>query len=103
MARGQRSEVGDERWSPNGYHYTRTEDGWELTHKLIAEKTLGRKLADNERCRFIDGDRTNLDPSNIAVYVTTTSSKRRRLARLIARRDELNAEIAALEAEIADG
>jgi hypothetical protein len=67
--RGKRSEVGDTRVSLNGYHYTRTESKWELTHRLIAQAKLGRPLMDCERIRFVDNDRTNLDPDNIVVYV----------------------------------
>jgi hypothetical protein len=75
--RGNASPVGATRTAPNGYHYTKTEDGWELTHKLVAEEALGRKLASNERCRFKDGDRTNLKPDNIVVYTTKNSKEDR--------------------------
>lgn len=68
MARGQKSQPGDTRVSLNGYHYTRTATKWTLTHRLIAEFKLGRPLKDIERVRFIDNDRTNLDPDNIVVY-----------------------------------
>lgn len=68
VMRGKPSKPGDTRVSLNGYHYTRTETRWELTHRLIAEKKLGRKLTEIERVRFVDNDRSNLDPSNIEVY-----------------------------------
>jgi len=73
--RGRRSQVGDTRVSLNGYHYTRTEDKWELTHRLIAEEKLGRPLAEDERIRFADNDRTNLDPDNIVVYIKRIRSR----------------------------
>jgi hypothetical protein len=68
--RGKASTVGDTRVSLNGYHYTRTTEGWQLTHRLIAEEKLGRPLRENERIRFVDNDRTHLDPDNIHVYET---------------------------------
>jgi hypothetical protein len=68
--RGRKANVGDTRTSLNGYDYTRTEKGWQLTHRLIAEDKLGRELEPDERIKFIDNDRTNLDPNNIMVYKT---------------------------------
>jgi hypothetical protein len=99
MARGKRSAVGDTRVAPNGYHYTRTEEGWELTHKLIAEQKLGRKLLPNERCRFKDNDRTNLTPDNIIVYEGKPKGSASERARLEARIEEMQARLA----ELADG
>lgn len=72
--RGKRSKIGDTRWSKNGYHYTRTENKWELTHRLLAIVKMGRELRDDERVKFADGDRTNLDSDNIVVY--TVKGKR---------------------------
>jgi hypothetical protein len=73
--RGKASSIGDTRVSLNGYHYTRTETGWQLTHRLVAEEKLGRPLRENERIRFVDNDRTNLDSDNIVVYVTKTKKE----------------------------
>lgn len=95
--RGKTSKIGDTRTSPNGYHYTRTADKWELTHRLIAEEQLGRPLKDNERVRFLDGDRTNLAPDNIAVYETKPQGPNRRRAQLEAKIAELQAELEELE------
>jgi len=90
MARGQRSEIGSTRTSPNGYHYTRTADrGWLLTHRLVAEELLGRPLADNERIRFRDGDRENRTPDNIEVYVVKQGTKSKRLSAIDAKIAEL--------------
>ena len=97
MARGRKSKVGDIRWSKNGYHYTRTETGWELTHRLVAARKLGRSLTPEERIRFADGNRTNLDPDNIEVYEVRQQSIERRKARIQARIDELEAELAELD------
>ncbi len=100
MTRGQVSEVGETRTSANGYHYTRTEDGWRLTHHLIAEKQLGRRLKEDERVSFKDKNKKNLDPDNIVVNLQGRSSLHRRKAQLEARIEELKAELAALEEEI---
>lgn len=92
MPRGATAEVGAERWSPNGYHYKKTEnDGWQLSHRLIAEEKLGRKLAENEYATFLDGDKTNLDPENIIVRTRGRQSLKRRIAQVEARLTELTA------------
>lgn len=91
MTRGRTSEVGEERTSPNGYRYRRVEEGWELVHRLIAEQKLGRKLNDNEYATFVDGDKTNLKPSNIIVRLRGRASIRRRIAQLNARIEEMTA------------
>lgn len=91
MPRGQTSEVGTERWSPNGYLYRRLDTHWELVHRLIAEEKLGRKLSENEYATFADGDRKNLDPDNIVIRVRGRSSLRRRLAQVQERIRELQA------------
>ncbi len=99
MTRGQKSEIGDTRVAPNGYHYTRTAKGWELTHRLVAERRLGRSLEYNERVRYIDGDRSNYaDPDNLAVYRVREASTAKRKARIEARIEELQAQLLELEA-----
>jgi hypothetical protein len=95
--RGKQAKPGDTRTSPNGYHYTRTEAQWELTHRLIAAKRLGRPLNDNERCTFKDGDRTNLSPDNIVVSEKKQKSTASRRAQLEAKIAELQAELESLE------
>lgn len=93
MPRGQSAKVGDTMTNVNGYHNTRTDEGWRLTHHLIAEEKLGRKLnTGSEMVRFIDGDRSNLSPSNIEVIAKNKTSLRRRLAQVEAKIEELQAE-----------
>jgi hypothetical protein len=93
VPRGTQAKVGDTNVAPNGYHYTRTEGGWVLTHRLIAEKNLGRPLEKNERIRYKDGDRSNLDPSNIQVLTKVGGkSKAAKLASLDARIADLKAQ-----------
>jgi hypothetical protein len=97
--RGQTSKPGDTRVSPNGYHYTRTEEGWVLTARLIAGETRGEPLAKNERVRFVDGDRTNLDPANIMAYIVREGSRAKKAARIKSRIEELQAELQDIENE----
>lgn len=73
MPRGRASKEGDTNVSANGYHYTKVEDKWRLTHHIIAEKALGRPIENDETVSFRDNDRTNLDPSNITVSKRRTS------------------------------
>lgn len=96
MSRGRPSKVGDTKISPNGYHYTRTPSGWELTGRYIAAQKLGRALKSNERIKFLDNDQLNLDPDNIEVREVKASNGARK-ARLEARIEELQAQLADLE------
>jgi hypothetical protein len=86
--------------APNGYHYTRYEDGWRLTHHALAEEKLGRPLREDERVVFVDGDRTNLDPANIEVKLKTAQTLRKKEARLVARIEQLQSELADVRAQI---
>ena len=96
--RGQKSKEGDTRTSPNGYHYTRTKSGWELTHRLTASRKLGRELSYDERVRFVDGDRSNFnDPGNIHVYKVREASVAKKRARIETRMEELQAQLDELE------
>ncbi len=69
MARGEIKKVGDRFTNKNGYTYEKTKDGWVAVHILLAEAQLGRALKLEERAIFKDGDRRNIDPSNIEVIV----------------------------------
>lgn len=103
MPRGQASQVGDTMVNQNGYHNTKTEEGWRLTHHIIAEEKLGRPVESTEYVRFIDGDRRNLDPDNIEVVLRATVSLRSRLAVIEFKLQELQAEKKELEARLARG
>jgi hypothetical protein len=96
--RGQKAKVGDTRVSPNGYHYTRTKDGWELTGRLVGAKKLGRALLPTERVRYEDGNRLNNDPDNVIVYTVRESSNAKKRARLEAKIEELQAQLDELDA-----
>lgn len=98
MPRGQAAEVGNTHTAKNGYHYTRTEDGWRLTHHLIAEKTLGRRIDTTaETVRFKDKDCHNLHPDNILVVPKGHKSNGSKRAQLEVRIAELQAQLEALE------
>src|SRR6266542_1239969 len=96
MPRGHKSNVGDIRVARNGYHYTRVEIGWRLTHHLLAEEKLGRNLASNERVLFDDGDRNNLDPTNLRVVIKGTAS----LAQVTAQIKHLEGQKAVIEEQL---
>ena len=85
--------MGDTRTSRNGYQYTRTETGWQLSHRLVVERELGIEIGANERVRFVDGDRSNLSPKNLVVYEVKEKTNDKRIAELEAKVDDLEAEI----------
>jgi hypothetical protein len=92
--RGRRSNPGDTRVAPNGYHNTYTADGgWRLTHHILIEMKLGRALKADERVEFIDKDRTNLEADNLRVVVKGASTKARERARITTRIADLEAQL----------
>ena len=105
MARGKAANIGDTRVAPNNYHYTKVEDDgtgkpvWRLTHHIIAEQKLGRKLREDERVTFI-GSRRDLSPENIRVVEKGRGSLRRRAAQIEARIAELQAELDEINHEL---
>lgn len=104
MARGQAAQNGATRVSQNGYHYTKVEGKWRLTHHLVAEQKLGRPLREDERVGFKNPkDKLNLDPSNIIVTEKGTGSIRRRKAQIEARMSELQAELDEINRELQQG
>lgn len=92
MTRGIVSTDGETNVAANGYHYTRQNGKWRLTHHILAEEVLGRPInTENEIIRFRDKDRTNLSKSNIEIIPKGKHTTRRRLA-------EVRAKIADLQA-----
>lgn len=103
MARGAAAPIGKERVSQNGYHYTKTADGWVLTHRLIMERDiLKRPLAPGERVIFKDRNRLNLDPDNLTLDKVKTgiASLHKRRIDLTVRIEELQGQLADVEEEI---
>lgn len=98
MARGKAAKDGDTNVSKNGYHYTRVDGKWRLTHHLLAEELLGHPLdTKTHMVRFKDGDKTNLKIENIEVIKKGVATPRRQIARLTATIAELTAQKEYLE------
>jgi len=97
MPRGEIAEVGTERVSQNGYTWVKTAHrGWVQKHWLIAEKGLHREvIKGQEMVKFKDGDRSNLDPSNLEVVVIRGTSESQKLRQRLV---ELENQIASLKA-----
>jgi hypothetical protein len=104
MARGTTAAIGDTRVAPNQYHYTKTEDGWRLTHHITAEKALGRPLRDNEMVQFIEPKykRDPENPQGIRIIKKRTTTLRKRRAILTARIEQDQRELAEIEAALGD-
>lgn len=96
---GKKAKVGATRVAPNGYHYTKTTEGWIGTHRLVMEKKLGRKLREGERVTFLDNDRTNMDPDNLELTVAKKGSVDKRIARVESKIEDLQGELKALYRE----
>ena len=94
MGRGNVAEDGATMVSKNGYHYTKQNKKWRLTHHIVAEEKLGRPLREDERVSFADKNRKNLKPSNLVIDRRGQTSIRTRMARIQAKIDELEAELA---------
>jgi hypothetical protein len=63
---------------------------------------MGRPLnTATETARFKDGDKTNLDPDNIEVVPKKTATANKVLAKLIAQRAEIDAQIKLIQNDIA--
>jgi len=102
MPRGEPAPVGATFVNQNGYHHTKTEDGWKATHVLNMETKLGRKLESNEFVKFVDGDRSNYDISNLELRVRgDRKSPEARIAAIDALIEELQAEKEDLLSKIA--
>ncbi len=100
MSRGANAAVGAERVSKNGYLYIKTEDGWKLAHRLMAEKDiLGRPLNPNERVTFKNGNRLDVRVDNLKVSSVRTDidTMRKQRDNLIVRIEELQGQLADLE------
>jgi len=102
MARGQTAADGDTRVSANGYHYTRQNGKWKLTHHIAAEKMLGRPLREDERVHFLTGNKLDMSQDNIKVVKKGKANLRARRARLEIRIQELQAELDEVNKEIAE-
>lgn len=103
MGRGANASVGAERVSKNGYLYIKTEDGWKLAHRLMAEQEiLGRPLNPNERVTFVNGNRLDVRVENLKVSSVRTDIDvmRKQRDNLVVRIEELQGQLADLEEAI---
>ena len=98
--RGKLAEDGSTRIAKNGYHYTKVEGRWRLTHHIRVEEKLGRPLKENERVSFINGNKADMRLSNLIVNEKGSSSLRRRAALIEARIAELQAELESINREL---
>jgi len=97
--RGVRARNGATKISQNGYHYTKREDKWYLTHRLIVEEVLGRPITPEERVRFLDKDKTNLSVNNLEVYQIKQRSVKAQIAELESKRDDIDAKLEILKSQ----
>jgi hypothetical protein len=97
---GKSKPEGSTYTADNGYHYTKKDGKFRLTHHIIMEEKLSREILPGERVEFIDRDRTNLHPDNIRIVNKNATSLKTQLARLYARRDEILAQIEDLEEQL---
>lgn len=102
--RGRPAMDGDVHVSANGYHYTKVDGRWRLTHHIIAEEyILKRPLMEHESVVFKDKrNKLDLRPENIEVRVKGKTTLRKRRAQLEARIEELQAQLAAVNRELED-
>lgn len=103
MGRGQAATVGQERTAKNGYHYTKTDDGWRLTHHITAETKLGRPLRDDEIVKFVEPKfkRDPKNPAGVMVIKKKTSTLRRRKAVIETKMQELQNELKMINDQLA--
>jgi hypothetical protein len=100
VPRGKARPDGSTYVSQNGYEYTKVNGKFTATHILRIEEHLGRALLPSERVRFKDGNKQNLSIENLEVVIKGKASLQTQHARLVARRDELNAQILDIENQL---
>lgn len=83
--------------SDNGYHYTKQDGRFRLTHHILMEEKLGRPLRKGERVYFSDGNRRNLNKDNIEVRTKRIVTFDAQLAALYTKRDDILAMIEDVE------
>lgn len=59
--------IGTRRQGKRGYVRIKTENGWKLEHRLVAENAAGRQLESDEHVHHEDGVRSNNDDTNLEV------------------------------------
>lgn len=98
---GKKAADGATRLAPNGYHYTKVNGKWRLTHHLTAEKSLGRPLRSDERVLFKAGyDRRDYANADALIIRPVMNGKAQRLERLREKRRLIDEQIRELEEEL---
>lgn len=100
MPRGKAAPEGATYTSQNGYHYTKRNGRFVATHILRVQDHIGRELLPTERVRFKDGDKSNLNLDNLQITVKGEASLKTQRARLVARIEELQAQLAEVDRQI---
>ena len=59
--------IGSKRYDSLGYLMIKTKRGWHLEHRVIAEKTIGRRLQPGEVVHHKDGNPSNNASGNLVV------------------------------------
>jgi hypothetical protein len=97
MPRGTKSVLGDRFVNKNGYTYEKTNRGWEAVHQIIAEEKLKRRPKPDEQVYFKDGNRGNIDPSNIGIKLRKARTPKSRLSLLEAKIADMKDQLSLLE------
>jgi hypothetical protein len=100
VPRGVVAKDGDKRTAPNGYSYTKVDGVWRMTHHVMAEEKIGRRLRADEGVRFKDNDRRNLVPENILVVVKGSLTVQKQITYVEARIQELQGQLVELRAKL---
>jgi len=93
--------LGSTRLAPNGYHYTKVQEArfndgepyWRLTHHIYMEKYLGRQLLEGERVHFNSDNKQDFSQKNLRIVMAGTTTIRKKLAQLYAKRTDLEKDI----------
>lgn len=61
------AKIGTMRIEKSGYVSVKCEDGWILEHRFVMEQKIGRKLEAGEIVHYMDENRANNHPANLAL------------------------------------
>lgn len=101
--------VGTERITKDGYievkvrelRESRANDQWIMKHRMVWEEANGREVPKGHNVTFIDHDKTNLDPSNLALVSKGEWAQLRKLGLPYNDRESFEAALAVVKLRIA--